>query len=103
MCAFTVASISTNARSFPVTTHKEEKPARIKSDAVNREKIHEKLNQCLDPLDPTDHPEGITNIVTGFIAPDSVNVNKTVDIGKSLLSTFSLHCQMGFIVQLAKE
>ena len=50
-----------------VTTHKEEKPSRVKSDSIDCQKIHEKMSLSLDPLDPTDHPEGIINIVTGFI------------------------------------
>ena len=55
-----------------VTTHKEEKPARVISDNEDRQKIKEKLVLFVDPLDPTDHPEGIVNIVTGFIAPVTV-------------------------------
>lgn len=43
---------------------------------------------CLDPLDPTDHVEGIVNIVTGLIASDSENVDKAVDIGKSQMTIF---------------
>ena len=83
-----------------VTTHKEQKLARIKSDDVDHQKIHQKLGHCLDTLDLMDHQDGITHIVTSFIAPDSVNVNKTVDIGKSLMRTQDYS---SFMVQLAKK
>ena len=32
------------------TTHKEEKPSRIRSDEEDSEKIREKLQSCIDPL-----------------------------------------------------
>ena len=38
------------------TTHKLEKPSRIRSDEEDREKIREKLQSCIDPLD---HPDRV--------------------------------------------
>ena len=81
-----VIGMTTIDKVTDVTTHKEEKPARVKSDGADSEKIHEKLSLCLDPLDPTDHPEGIINIVTGLIALGNVNIDKAVGIGKSLIN-----------------
>jgi len=36
--------------------------------ANNRKIINEKLQTCIDPLSPTDHPQNIINIATGQIA-----------------------------------
>ena len=36
--------------------HEEEMPARIKADADDRENIHQKLNQYINPLDTASHP-----------------------------------------------
>ena len=68
-----------------VTIHKE-KPAKVKSDGIEREKINEKMSLCLDSLDHTDHPEGIIKIVTGLIALGNVNIDRAVGIGKSLIN-----------------
>ena len=37
------------------THHKEESKARIQSDSLDRQKLREKLEQCIDPLDPAGH------------------------------------------------
>ena len=50
-----------------VVTHKEEMPARMTSDAKDREKIRKKLEACTDPINPEDHPLGIFNIISGRI------------------------------------
>ena len=46
-----------------VNFHKDEMSARKKSDAKERESICEKLQTCIDPLNPSDHPANIINIV----------------------------------------
>ena len=75
-----------------MTSHKEEKPSRIISDAKDRDKIQEKLLTCIDPLDPTGHPAGLINVVTGRIAPETVNAHDAVDIGNGQLASFEKSC-----------
>ena len=43
------------------TTHKEEAKARISADQVDREGLRRKLDMCINPLDPEQHPETIIN------------------------------------------
>ena len=70
------------------TTHKEEMPGRIVSDAKARGNSQQKLEMCIDPLNSDNHPDGIVNIVTGRIAPDAVNVDNSVDMGKERKKQF---------------
>ena len=39
-----------------VTSHKEERTARIRADGADREETREMLQSSVDPMDPTDHP-----------------------------------------------
>ena len=64
-----VATITQRQNKKEVSSHKEENPARIRSDQKDRNSIRNKLEISIDPLDPTDHPDEIVNIVTGRIAP----------------------------------
>ena len=70
------------------TTHKEEIPGRIASDANDRGNTQQKLEMCIDPLNSDNHPDGIVNIVTGRIAPDAVNVDNSVAMGKEQMKQF---------------
>ena len=70
------------------TTHKEEMPSRMASDAKDRGSIQQKLEICIDPLNSDNHPDGIVNIVTGRIAPDAVNVDNSVAMGKEQMKQF---------------
>ena len=70
-----VATITQRQNKKEVSSHKEENPARMRSDQKDRNSIRNKL-------DPTDHPDEIVNIFTGRIAPSSVNVEQSVEIGK---------------------
>ena len=47
-----------------VSTHKEENPGRIASDASDREEIQQALQNYIDPLATDTHPPGLLNIVT---------------------------------------
>ena len=71
-----------------VTTHKEEKPFRIRLDEEDREKIREKLQSCIDPLDLADRPDRVINIVTGRIGPEKVNAPNAVEIGGTQMSSY---------------
>ena len=55
--------------------------ARIQADAKDRAGLRHKLDYCIDPMDSKEHPEGsIMNIVSGKLAPASVNVENAVMI-----------------------
>lgn len=71
-----------SSESIHISTHKEEAKARIQSDASDRLNIRQMLDNCVDPLNPEEHPDGILNIVSGRIGPDSVNVDNAVNTGK---------------------
>ena len=74
-----------NKNTVPIqTTHKEESPSRIQSDMKDRCGLRNKLELCIDPLNPELHPkEGIVNIVTGEITKEaSVNIDQVVKIGE---------------------
>ena len=65
-----------------VTKHKEESISRIKSDAMDREKLRNTLSTFIDPLDPSNHPERIVNIANGLMSPQNVNVDNALQLGK---------------------
>ena len=83
-----VANITQRQTKAEVMSHKEENSPRINSDSQDRQKIRNKLQMSTDSLDPTDHSDEIVNIVTGRIAPSTVNVDKSVEIGKAQLEMF---------------
>ena len=64
-----------------VNFHKKEMSASKKSDAIDRESIREKLQTCIDPLNPSD-------IVSGRIGPESVNADNAVSIGKEQMKKY---------------
>lgn len=97
-----VADMSVDSGEKEVTSHKEEKPSRITSDAKDRDKIRDKLLSCIDPLDPTDHPASLINVVTGRIAPETVNAHDAVDIGNGQLVSFEKSWPSGFNASLSK-
>ena len=71
------------------TTHEEEGPSRIQTDAIDRKKIRDKLTTCIDPLDSDSLQPGILlNIVTGRMASPTVNVDESVKLGKILMKSY---------------
>ena len=72
--------------------HKEEAKARIQADAKDRAGLRRKFDSCIDPMDSKAHPEGsivnIMNIVSGKLAPASVNVENAVIIGETFVGRF---------------
>ena len=87
-----------------VTTHKEGKPSRIRADNQDRVNIREKLQLSIDPLDSSDHPsDGIVNVVTGLIAPTSVNVEQAVEIWKAQMISFENALPTGFYETISKK
>ena len=59
------------------------------TDLTDRENIRNKLAACIDTLNSTNHPRASPiNIVTGKIAPKSVNVDNSVQLGQQLMRTY---------------
>ena len=62
--------------------HKEESPSRITNDAKNRADLRQKLETCIDPLNDSNYPDKLVNIVTGHVvAHKAVNVENAAAIG----------------------
>ena len=78
------------------TIHKEEAEARISADQADREGLRKKLDMCIDPLDPEQHPETIINVVNGMIGPSSVSVDKTIEVGTRQMKEFERKLPDGF-------
>ena len=97
-----VSSMSDNSQK-DVITHKEELPHRIRADKDDRDKLYTKMNRSIDPLDPSDHPDGIINIVTGRIAPDNVTADQSVKIGQQQMKDFESRWPDGFNSTINKK
>ena len=86
-----------NERPSAQTSHKEETAARIKRDDQDRKALRDKLELCIDPLDPEQHPDGLMNIVTGQVVNhSSVNVDKAQLLGKTQIESFERSWNGGF-------
>ena len=84
--------------------HKEEAKARIQADANDRAGLRRKLDSCIDPMDSKAHPEGsIVNIVSGKLAPASVNVENAVMIGETMLEDYEKTWPEGFNSTISKK
>ena len=85
--------------------HKEEMKARMASDAVDRKKIREKLQDSIDPLDPSSHSHGdLVHVVSGRITTDpTVNVHESVSIGTEMMKQYESTWPDGFHDTLSKK
>ena len=84
--------------------HKEESKARIEADRKDRDGLRNRLDLCIDPLDPKQHPDiGIVNIVSGKITPAFVNVEKSVLIGEGMLEDYEKTWPEGFYSTISKK
>ena len=84
--------------------HKEEAKARIQADAKDRAGLRRKLDYCIDPKDSKEHPESsIVNIVSGELAPASVNVENAVMIGETMLEDYEKTWPEGFNSTISKK
>ena len=72
------------------THHKEESKARIQADVSDRRKLRERLDQCIDPLDPADHSPTLFNIVSGKLDAESANVHYAPQIGKDCRQAYQI-------------
>ena len=71
-------------------------PARLKADAIDRDRIRTSLETCIDPLSTAELPKHIVNVVSGRISPDSVNVKNSVTIGKEQMKKYEATWPGGF-------
>ena len=84
--------------------HKEETKARIQAEAKDRAVLRRKLDYCIDPMDSKEHPEGsIVNIVSGKLAPASVNLENAVMIGETMLEDYEKTWPEGFNSTISKK
>ena len=98
-----VSEMGNENRQVPVTVHKEEMPARKKTDAADRDKLRERLITCIDPLNPDDHQDPLVNIVTGKLAPAAVNVDNAAKIGLQQMKDYEDHWPSSFHKPLSKK
>ena len=71
------------------TYHKEEMLGRIKSDAQDRNALHEKIELSIYTFDPEQHHVGLVNVVTGkVVVHTSVKVNNAAILGENQMETF---------------
>ena len=98
-----IAEMTDRTSGTEVFEHKEEKPACIQSDCTDRSKIKEKLSMCMDPLDSTNLPDGVVNIVSGRISWSDVNVDGVVALGSTAMQTFESKLPEGFHESLSTK
>ena len=85
------------------TPHKEEAPGRMTSDASDRQKIKEALQNYIDPLATDTHPPGLLNVVTGLHATDKVNADESIKIGREQMTEFESGWPTSFNKTLTKN
>ena len=84
--------------------HKEEAKARIHADAKDRAGHRRIFDSCIDPMDSKAHPEGsVVNIVSGKLAPASVNDENAVIIGETMLEDYEKTRPEGFNSTISKK
>ena len=84
-------------------THKEESPARIEHDKVDRRNLREKLALCIDPLKPENIIDGLVNIATGkVICHHAINVDGALEHGNTALQNFKEKLPTGFYDTITK-
>ena len=85
------------------THHKEEAIGRIKIDQLDRKKIRDTLDLCIDPMDDTSHPDGkLLNIVTGQTASPEVNVDNALSLGQTAILEFTNGWPKSFYDSISK-
>ena len=85
-----------------VLRHKEEGSSRMQADNTDREKIKNKLLNCINPFAPESHPTGLVNIVTGRVSSDPVNVDSSVQLGQGLMQRYASGWPNSFHQPLSK-
>jgi len=98
-----VTEMTKGYKETEVTTHKEEKPSRMRADEQDRLKIREKLQMSIDPLEASDHPDAVVNVVSGLISPANINVQNAVVIGNKQKQSFEKSLPSGFYGPISKQ
>ena len=97
-----ISNMTSNEKATLIV-HKEELNGRIRSDGVDREKIRNKLEAIIDPLNPASHPSGgIINVISGKNTV-SVNVDQALTIGEEQMKKFENSWQEGFHSNIPKQ
>ena len=77
--------------------HKEEMRSRICADQRDHKTLQEKLELCINPLDPEQHPQALVNVVTGKVVTNpSVNVSNALQLGRAQMENFEDSWPNGF-------
>ena len=93
-----------DTQSQQATIHKEEMPARIDSDKKDREQIRKKLQVCIDPFNPEEHPaDKIVNIVSGVISSPAETVDNAIAIAQQQMRDYESSWPEGFHTTLSKK
>ena len=85
------------------THHKEESKARSQVDVSDRRKLRERLDKCIDPLDPADHSPTLFNIVSGKLDAESANVQNSLQIGKDYMQAYENIFSQGFYDKISSH
>ena len=56
---------------------------------------------CIDPLNPTGHPDELYNFVTGQIANTITNVHNALELGKQSMETYKQRLPERFYSQVS--
>ena len=91
-----------NAEPNDVTVHKKEMPGQIEADAKDQQTIVDKLETCIDPMNPDDNPSSLLNIVAGMLTTESVNVDEAVAFGKRQWKDYEGRLSDGFYSAITK-
>lgn len=105
-CTLLLHDLHTMSDEYPKRNmmHKEEMPARIKSDAADRLKLRKKLEDCINPLDSKNHPEELVNVASGRINTDpTINAELAIIIGSKQTASFIQKLPGGFYETLNLE
>ena len=84
-------------------THKEEGKSRVQCDQKDRDGIKQKISMCINPLDPSVHPDPIVNVANGAIAPPAVNVDRALSIGITQVTEFQQNLPQSFNKSISKK
>ena len=86
-------------------SHKEESPSRMKNDKQDRTALCQKLDMCINPLKPKEHPQdGLLNIVTGEVILDSgTNAENSLKISRNQQKEFEKNWPESFYKPLRRE
>ena len=86
-----------------VTRHKEEHGARIAADNDDRQKLRQKIEMSIHPLQADEHPEGLVNIVSGKIITNVVNVDNALKLGQQQMVSFECSWPEGFNASITNK